>query len=451
MLHTTSPWLFELKNKRKTYTFDKYSEKNEAIIVGGGIAGVMTAYYLLNLTKKKVVLLESHTIASGATGHNAGQLTAYLEKPFEELVEEYGETLAIEGQKDINSAWELLEEIKNVTNLETSLHIFEGLSGCVSAEPVYTHLKNRFLRPQVSHQKEFCLIADDCPFLDAIPSIFADLYTIVPRRVILDLLETKNTAYCAAFTAKKGCMNSAMFCEEVLKYLLKKYPQRFQVYENTQVTEVLLNKNDAQIIVNKEVRLNAERVILCTNGFRGIKIINNGGKTISTDLHEALHGKIGFMKAYTFKDNKKPIAISYYNKGTDDYFYLTRRPSTFSADSNHNLVSVGGPEHFLADKQVYTRDWIYPEKVLQKIDTFIEQTRINEFKGHYEHVFIWHGLMGYTKKGLRLIGPEKHNPVLMYNLGCNGVGILPSIYGGKKIALFFNNQVHKSSIFDPYF
>lgn len=40
-----------------------------------------------------------------------------------------------------------------------------------------------------------------------------------------------------------------------------------------------------------------------------------------------------------------------------------------------------------------------------------------------------HGLMGYTKNTLRLIGPDPFNTVLMYNLGCNGVGILPSIHG----------------------
>ena len=57
--------------------------------------------------------------------------------------------------------------------------------------------------------------------------------------------------------------------------------------------------------------------------------------------------------------------------------------------------------------------------------------------------------MGYTPNGLRCIGPEPLNPVLMYNLGCNGVGILPSVYGGKKISQFLNNEDLTPSLFDP--
>jgi glycine/D-amino acid oxidase-like deaminating enzyme len=56
--------------------------------------------------------------------------------------------------------------------------------------------------------------------------------------------------------------------------------------------------------------------------------------------------------------------------------------------------------------------------------------------------------MGYTTNGMRAIGPEPLNPVLMYNLGCNGVGILPSIYGGRKIAEFLNGEVEERSMFD---
>jgi len=57
--------------------------------------------------------------------------------------------------------------------------------------------------------------------------------------------------------------------------------------------------------------------------------------------------------------------------------------------------------------------------------------------------------MGYTTSGLRLIGPEPANPVLLYNLGCNGIGILTSIYGGKKISDFLAGKTMPPSIFDP--
>jgi glycine/D-amino acid oxidase-like deaminating enzyme len=36
----------------------------------------------------------------------------------------------------------------------------------------------------------------------------------------------------------------------------------------------------------------------------------------------------------------------------------------------------------------------------------------------------------------------------MYNLGCNGVGILPSIYGAKRIAQLLAGETLGPSIFD---
>ncbi len=57
--------------------------------------------------------------------------------------------------------------------------------------------------------------------------------------------------------------------------------------------------------------------------------------------------------------------------------------------------------------------------------------------------------MGYTPNGIRLIGPEPLNTNLYYKLGCNGIGILPSIFGANKISLMLRGNKFKKSIFDP--
>ncbi|MBP7774142.1 FAD-binding oxidoreductase, partial [Candidatus Gracilibacteria bacterium] len=63
--------------------------------------------------------------------------------------------------------------------------------------------------------------------------------------------------------------------------------------------------------------------------------------------------------------------------------------------------------------------------------------------------YAWHGLMGYTHTGLRYIGQDPHTPHLWYNLGCNGVGIVSSVYGGWKIAKTLSGTSFPPSIFDP--
>ena len=85
----------------------------------------------------------------------------------------------------------------------------------------------------------------------------------------------------------------------------------------------------------------------------------------------------------------------------------------------------------------------------EQIDHFLHRTYAHAPKGTIDYKYKWHGLMGYTPNGVRVIGPEPLNPVLLYNLGCNGVGILPSIYGSQKISWFLAGRDLPPSIFDP--
>ena len=57
--------------------------------------------------------------------------------------------------------------------------------------------------------------------------------------------------------------------------------------------------------------------------------------------------------------------------------------------------------------------------------------------------------MGYTPTGIRCVGRDPRSASLLYNLGCNGVGILPSIAGGRRIARVLSGAALEPSLFDP--
>ena len=96
----------------------------------------------------------------------------------------------------------------------------------------------------------------------------------------------------------------------------------------------------------------------------------------------------------------------------------------------------------------YSKDHSYPEEAKTAIRAFVRKTyRHTARTFSYSH--LWHGLMGYTPNGIRCIGTEPCNEVLLYNLGCNGVGILPSFYGGFRISQILQGEVLGPSIFDP--
>jgi glycine/D-amino acid oxidase-like deaminating enzyme len=279
----------------------------------------------------------------------------------------------------------------------------------------------------------------------------------VPQADLLALLETEDPRYLACVASQKGCTNSALLTEELVGYLITTYPGRFALYEETPVAKVSLREGDARLTTAQGHAVEARRVVLCTNGFEQFHIENESGSDIDTKFHHLVQGRIGYMAGYLESLNAAPTAISYFPKGQqksgdptgESYFYLTRRPFEGEGTEAHNLVCAGGPEQALPNQALYSRADTCREDVRESLDRFLEDTYRHYPRPDSAFAFCWHGLMGYTPGGLRRIGIEPCNPVLLYNLGCNGVGILPSIYGGKRIARILAGEVLERSIFDP--
>lgn len=451
MRKNVSPWLHQLDKERTVQRLDK-DIKTDVAIVGAGIAGIATAFYTLKHTDKRVVVLERFKLAHGATGHNAGQVVSYFERGFSSLVDEFGLALAAEGEGAIEDAWDLLEEIYKEAKLDIPFSRFIGHGGLTSYAQVLWHLKANRLRREAGglHERKIC-IAGDVPFVKDIPKEFSGLYSLVTRERIREVLEANTDDFLAVISHRKGCLNSALFCQEVVRYLLKKYSQRFSLYEHTPVHKIVL-RTDHALLDAETNTVHAGRVVLCTNGFESLHILNETGLDIDAKYHHLVSGKVGYMSGYLEKHNKEPTAISYYTDPRvgieNSYFYLTRRPYEYEKGTPHNLISVGGPDHDIAETFPYRFEDDFPEEAGEKIDAFVRTVYDPDPNKKIEYIFTWHGLMGYTRNGIRLIGPEPKNPVLLYNLGCNGVGILPSIHGGRKIAALLHGATLPRSIFD---
>ncbi len=455
MIPNHSPWIQQLTRTRPVTPLHTKIHTDIAI-VGGGIAGITTAYFILKYTHKRVVLLEADKVAHGATGHNAGQIASYFERPLTDLVREFGVDLAIDGQKSIESAWALLDEIIYESKLQVPVYKFMGYAGLSSLDGVLLHLQNNRYRVNGGLQPETILIAKEWQDLRIIPDTYKDLYSIVPQKDLMTLLETNNQDYIACLSYTKGCMNSALFSEELLGYIIATYPDRFHLYEGSPVKEVILRQQNADLHVRDQT-VTTERVVLCTNGFENFTLINTSGPDIDTSFHHLVNGRIGYMSGYFEPMNRPPIAISYFphtEKSSGDptgenYFYLTRRPHEHKGENTYTLVCTGGPEKVLPNGASYSRHDFHSEETKYIIDDFLSNNYEQYPSTKVDYAFSWHGLMGYTPNGVRCIGPEPINPTLLYNLGCNGVGILPSIFGAKRISQFIHNDLMSRSIFDP--
>lgn len=459
MKPTNSPWLHQLSRTRPVDTL-KSDTATDIAIVGAGIAGVMTAYFTLRDTNKQVLLVEGGRVAHGATGHNAGQVVFEFEREFYSLVEEYGLSMAADAENSVRSAWLLLEQIYQEANLTTPMSSFMGYNGFTHVSRIIEELKNKALRLEAGMQVSPIYISETIRSLDKIPKEYKDLYSLVPHDDVLSLLETKDRQYIAVMSERKGCVNSAMLVEEIAGYLLSTYKGRFMLCEETHIHEVILEK-DLAILKAKEYSITTDKVILCTNGFEKFSIINNAGPDIDVKFHHMVRGKIGYMAGMLEELKHPPIALSFYDQTADDiknvkdpydqkpYIYMTRRPFELEKNEKHNLVCVGGPDRSLDETEQYVTEAEYSAEAVEEISQFLHKTYQNAPKGDIDFRFKWHGLMGYTPTSIRVVGEEPKNRVLMYNLGCNGVGILTSIYGGKRISEIVGGAVLAPSLFDP--
>lgn len=442
-----SPWLSQLRRERPHFRLEKDAECDVAI-VGAGIAGVMTAYQTLRLTDKNVLLLDAGRIAHGATGRNAGQVVSYFERPLKDIADAFGEEMAVQGQTAVESAWGILDDIYSDCDLETPLFRCKGFAGLSTTGQLIEQLEEKDMRARHGLADDPLLVSATYDLKD-IPEHLRKYVMVVPHSTILRALKTENPGFIGAEASLKGCTNSALLCEEMVGWMRRAYADRLTVAEHLPVETVRL-KADGATLTTDGPEVSAKKVVLCTNGFENFTILNEAGDDVDASFHDTVRGYIGYMAGYMDEGSQPSYAASYHQK-TDDYHdayhYLTRRPYEHNGKS-YSLVCIGGPERELPEKASYDPAASFPADIEEELDRELRRT-YEDLPPAATRAFVWQGLMGYTRNSLRRIGFEPKNPVLLYNLGCNGIGILPSVYGGKRIAELLKGLHFPPSIFDP--
>ena len=316
------------------------------------------------------------------------------------------------------------------------------------------------LRVEAGLQPDRLLIAAEASYSGTIPSAYEKLYSIVPQSELLAYLETADTHFTAVSIGKGGRMNGALFCEELVQYLLAQYPERFFVLEKTPIHTIALREDSVEL-TSVAHTITGKDIVLCTNGVERFMIQNLSGPDIETKFHHLVRGYVDYMAAYFDPRNPVPGGICYVpahlshsiRKGEEayvqPYFYLNRASYHADDGSMQTLVCIGGPEAIMDDTTQYRLQHPYPNEAQAEIDAFLHTTHARSPAGDIPYAFRWHGLMGYTPNGVRSIGYEPCNPRLLYNLGCNGIGMLPSIYGGRRIAALLAGESVRPSLFDP--
>ena len=99
----------------KGYPELKEDIKCDYLIVGGGVTGVLLAYFLNKNGAKNIVLIEKDQIASGATGRAAGSIALKGELDLKDIIKMYGER---KGKRYWNQNHKALREMKAIIKKE---------------------------------------------------------------------------------------------------------------------------------------------------------------------------------------------------------------------------------------------------------------------------------------------------------------------------------------------
>lgn len=418
-----SPWLIELQRDRPVRALEGRID-TQLTIIGGGIAGMSTAYYLLKETGYGMVLVEKDLVGHGASGHNGGQGVSGLERPLSELVHEKGGQAISELLVAMEGGYQLINELCADVGYRGVKVEGRGVFGYEDEPTLVRALHDMAIRVKIGAPTREISLADDLPATVKVPKAVKGLLRRVPRKEISQAMRSKDE-YLACMSVPVTLLNSAQLCEDMAAHLISTYPDRFQLFERSMVAEVDVK---AKVMTSTaKGAIVSDRAVLCTNGYPVPRIIASRRPYAEDRSRQFLAS----MVAYRPEGTDKVGAFIFNHDGADSeeepYFYLTRRPTRHG---NAELVAVGGPQVLIAGEP--DGDQEIPPGVYERIDDFVSRTYmppLPEFPELY-----WNGLMGYTQDGLRMVGPDPGVPALWYNLGCNGIGLLPSIVGGKRLA-----------------
>ena len=422
----------------------------DVVIVGAGLAGIATAFFALRATAGSVMLVERDRVARGASGRNAGQLTTYFERPLCAIADEFGWEQAGTAQRDVEDANYLLDLMVAETAAQVRVERFPGHMGMFNRHHLEVHLSCMSVRERAGLPQQTCVVSEDAEYLADLPAEFASLYSVVPQSRVRELLEVDDDRYSAVLTALAGTANSGLLCQQVLVHLVRTHGERFLYADCTDVDRIVVDEEGLVVHAGGH-RVAASHVALCTNGFVDHRIEDAAGSPVFLAPDQKITGRVAYMTAFVEEVRRAPAVISYVRNvtigGDTPYVYVTRRSYDRAADTV-TLTCMGGPESDPGGP-VYRRDAPVPGDVLQAIDDevrpFVQPSRTPGRP--YE--FHWHGLMAYNDSQLRVIGPHPRHPRLLYNLGCNGVGFLPSIHGGHSLARILAGDRPAPSVFDP--
>lgn len=274
--------------------------KTDILIIGGGITGISTAFYLKD-KKLDITLIEANEIGSGATLNTTGKITFLQGLIYHKLEKIF----------DFNTSLKYLQsQLEAINLIEANIKKYNiDCDYLKNTSYVYTN-KDSDIKEFLKEQQFFDKINLDYKIINKLPDDLDCKYGI----------KVDNTAI---FHPIKYLYK---LTEEILK-------ANINIYENTTALKIEKLDNYYNIYTNKNI-ISAKKVVIATHyPF----FVIPGLIPFKTHLEKeyVLASKVDQIKKYNAITNNNPIISTRYHQGKENYIVFASIESKLSKNLNN--------------------------------------------------------------------------------------------------------------------
>jgi glycine/D-amino acid oxidase-like deaminating enzyme/nitrite reductase/ring-hydroxylating ferredoxin subunit len=362
--------------------------ETDVLVIGGGIAGLTTAYCLAS-SGKQVTLIEDGLIGSGESGRTTAHLTQALDDRYYNLQKIFGDDKAKLAAQSHTSAIDWIEDVIQTENISCDFMRLDGY--------LFLHASDSFetLEKEMAATHEVGLKTE---LLNTIPGITHDRKPCIrfPQQGQFHIMKYLH-GLANAFERKGG-----------------------RIYTNTHATKI----NEGKVVANG-CTITARHIVIATN-------------TPVNDI-VTMHTKQFPYRTYVIaglvpKDALKPAL--WWDTGdrnskwiTQPYHYVRLQSYT----EQHDLLIAGGEDH----KTGQADSEHIPEE--DRYERLIQWTR-DHFPSMEEIAYRWSGQVLEPLDSLAFIGRNPGNENIYIITGDSGNGMTHGTLGGLIITDLINGK-----------
>ncbi len=353
--------------------------ETNTVIIGGGISGALTAYYLIN-AGIECILVDGRTIGLGSTSASTSLLQYELDVPLHLLKKKVGNENAERAYQLCGNAIDTIIDIMNdvgFTDYQKAKSLFFSMH----------RSEKKFMQQEFVARKEAgfeVLLLDEKDLKNE--------YTLEAQYAIL---------------SQKGCVIDVYsLTHALLQHSIKK---GLQVFDRTSVEDIRYGKRPVIKTADGFI-INAKNIINAT----GYEVVNFIPK-----------GIVNFDCTYAVVSEQAPEQKPFWKNNI--MMWNTDDPYLYMRLTKDNRIIIGGRDERFSNS--FTRQAMLEKKSKQLQKDFNKVLPHIQFKEE----FTWSGTFGKTKDSLPYIGVYKKTPNTYYALGFGGNGITFSIIAAEII------------------